>query len=128
MDWFLHNRDLCHERVKFLLRRSQENMFLGKVSYVCNSFFNFFLAAPRPTLGHCRGDSLTHPMLITAFYLVQPVGHREPRGKVGALSPAERLAAFELGTFRFQMQHLYLLDHSPLNFSVSANAYSTSVR
>ena len=25
--------------------------------------------APRPTLGHHRGDSLTHPMLVTAFCL-----------------------------------------------------------
>ena len=32
-------------------------------------FFNCYLAAPWPTLGHYRGDSLTHPMLITAFYI-----------------------------------------------------------
>ena len=30
-------------------------------------FFNFYLASPRPTLSHYRGDSLTHPMLVTAF-------------------------------------------------------------
>ena len=30
-------------------------------------FFNCYLAAPRPTLGHYRGDSLTHLMLINAF-------------------------------------------------------------
>ena len=35
-------------------------------------FFNCYLAAPRPTLGHYRGDSLTHPMLITAFYIFDP--------------------------------------------------------
>ena len=29
-------------------------------------FFNCYLAAPRPNLGHYRG---THPMLITAFYI-----------------------------------------------------------
>ena len=34
-----------------------------------NIFFNCYLAAPRPTLGHYRGDSLTHPMLITAYYI-----------------------------------------------------------
>ena len=33
-------------------------------------FFNCYLAAPRPTLGHYRGDSLTHPMLITAFFYI----------------------------------------------------------
>ena len=26
-----------------------------------------YLAAPRPTLGHSQGDSLTNPKLITAF-------------------------------------------------------------
>ena len=31
-----------------------------------------YLAAPRPTLGHYRGESLTHPMLITAFYIFDP--------------------------------------------------------
>ena len=30
-------------------------------------FFNCYLAAPRPTLGHYQGESLTNPMLITAF-------------------------------------------------------------
>ena len=32
-----------------------------------NFFFNCYLAVPRPTLGHSRGDSLTNPMSITAF-------------------------------------------------------------
>ena len=64
-------------------------------------FFNYYLAAPRPTSGHYRGDSLTHPMLITAFVHVRPEGHREPRSEVGSLGPAERLARFESGTFRF---------------------------
>ena len=72
-------------------------------SYICFFFvfFNYYLAAPRPTSGHYRGDSLTHPMLITAFVHVRPEGHREPRSEVGSLSPAERLAGFEPGTFRF---------------------------
>ena len=29
--------------------------------------FNCYLAAPRPTLDHSQGDSLTIPMLITVF-------------------------------------------------------------
>ena len=28
-------------------------------------FFNWYLAAPRPTLVHSQWDSLTNPMLIT---------------------------------------------------------------
>ena len=35
-------------------------------------FFNCYLAAPWPTLGHYQGDSLTHLMLITAFYIFDP--------------------------------------------------------
>ena len=31
-------------------------------------FFNCYLAAPRPTLGHYRGDSFTHRMLTTAVF------------------------------------------------------------
>ena len=31
--------------------------------------FTCCLASPRPSLGHYRGKSLTHPMLITASYL-----------------------------------------------------------
>ena len=64
-------------------------------------FFNLYLAAPLPTLAHYRGDSLTHPMLITTFHLAWPEGHPEPRGEVGSLSPVERLAGFEPGTFQF---------------------------
>ena len=64
-------------------------------------FFNRYLAAPRPTLGHSQGESLTNPMLITAFYLCRPEDHREPRNEVGSLSPAEGLAGFEPGSFRF---------------------------
>ena len=33
-------------------------------------FFNCYLAVPRPTLGHSRGDSLTNPMLITALFAI----------------------------------------------------------
>ena len=37
-------------------------------------------------------------MLITAFLLIRPEGHREPRNEVGSLSLAERLVGFEPGT------------------------------
>ena len=73
----------------------------------CHSvlFFNFFfycyLAVPLPTLGHSQGNSLTNPMLITAFVQVQTEGHQKPRNEVGSLNLAECLAGFEPGTFRF---------------------------
>ena len=72
------------------------------------------MAVSRPTLGHSQEDSLTNPMLITAFVHVRPEGHREPHNEIGSLSPAERLAGFEPGTFLFLLQHLNPLGHSPL--------------
>ena len=69
-------------------------------------FFNCYLAVPRPTLGHSQGDSLTNPLLITVFVYIRPEGHREPFNEVGSLSPAECLAGFEPGTFRFLLQCL----------------------
>ena len=59
-------------------------------------FFSCYLAVPRPTLGHYRGGSLTHAMLITAFLQVQPEGHCKTCNKVGSLSPANHLVGFEL--------------------------------
>ena len=76
-------------------------------------FFNCYLAAPRPTLGHYWGDSLTYPMLITAFYMFKHEGHREPHNEVGSLSPTECLVGFELGIFQFLLQRLNPLGHSP---------------
>ena len=76
-------------------------------------FFNCYLAVPRPTLDHSQGDNLPNPMLITAFVHVWPESHREPRNEVGSLSLPEHLAGFELGTFRFWLQRLNPLGHSP---------------
>ena len=75
-------------------------------------FFNCYLAAPQPTLGHSQGDSLTNLMLITAFVHIRPEGHWEPRNKVGSLSLAEHLAGFEPGAFQFLLQGLNPLGHS----------------
>ena len=80
--------------------RFNQKLFVDRsTNTLSTNFFNCYLAAARPILGHSQGDSLTNPMLITAFYLCQPEDHREPRNKVGSLSPAKRLAGFEPGTF-----------------------------
>ena len=63
--------------------------------------FNCYLAAPRPTLGHYRGGSLTQPMLITCVLHIRPEGHREVNNEVGSLRLAQCLVGFELGTFQF---------------------------
>ena len=44
-------------------------------------FFNYYLAAPRPTLGYSQGGSLTNLMLITAFYPFRPEAQQEPRNE-----------------------------------------------
>ena len=62
-------------------------------------FLNSNLAAPRPTLCHCEGGSLTNLMLITAFLLARPKGHRKPRNEGESLSPTECLVSFEPETF-----------------------------
>ena len=54
---------------------AEENIILNQLfeSKEDRSFlflFNCYLTAPRPTLGHFQGDSLTNPRLITAFYLM----------------------------------------------------------
>ena len=41
----------------------------------CFLFFNCYLAAPWPTLGHSQRDSLTNSLFITEFLLFQPEGH-----------------------------------------------------
>ena len=45
--------------------------------------------------------SLRNLMLITAFKVFLPEGHREPRSEVGSLSPTERRVRLELRTFQF---------------------------
>ena len=93
--------------------------------------FNCYLTAPRPTLGHYRGDSLIHPILIPAFLQFRPEGHRNlvpgVRRKLvarGKMSPRSGSAALiqlnpihEKGTkknnnkiFKFQKSRTSLYD------------------
>ena len=82
------------------------NFFSNYSQLLSYPWDNCYLAAPRPTLGHYGGGSLTHTMLITAFL-------REPAKEVGSPSQAERHVDFEPGNFRFWLQHLNPLGHSP---------------
>ena len=68
------------------------------------SFFFLFacyLAVPRPTLGGCRGGSLTNPMLLLRLKLNWLEGHRELHVEVWSQSPTEQLVGFEQGSFQF---------------------------
>ena len=86
------SRGKGNKEMKFgqLIEYNVRNTFIQKLCRQCgrktNSFFFFFncyLAVPRPTLGHSQGDSLTNPMLITAYVHIWPEGHRESRNRVG---------------------------------------------
>ena len=85
------------------------------------------MAAPLPTLG--RGQP--HPLDVNHCVLYfRPEGHEEPRSDVGSLSPAERLVGFEPGTFRFSLQRLNPLGHSPLTtdeFSVRVTKITSRI-
>ena len=76
------------------------------------------MAAPRPTLGHYQGGSLTHLMLITCVLHIRPKGHREPCNEVRSLSLAKCLVGFEPGTFQFQSQRLNPLGHSSQRYAL----------
>ena len=61
----------------------QTRQIWGTFEQASKNFFNSYLAAWWPILGHYYGDNLTDPMLITAFFWVQPKGHQEPWTKLG---------------------------------------------
>ena len=65
------------------------------------TFFIYSLAAPWLTLGHYRGDSVTHPNYSLRFFKFRPKGHWGPRNEVGSLNPTEHLVEFEPETFLF---------------------------
>ena len=44
-------------------------------------FFDCYLVVPQPTLSYYWGDSLTHPILTTAFLHFWPEGHQEPHSR-----------------------------------------------
>ena len=62
------------------------------------------------------------------FVHIWPEGHGEPHNKVGSLSPAECLVGFEPGAFRFLLQRLNPLGHSPqiLNFEAKKELNNSS--
>ena len=113
-----------HWKIRFLGKGVLKNQYRGgDYQGTLYIFFYCYLAVPQPTLGHSQGDSLTNPMLITTSVLIRPEGHWEPRNEVGSLSPAERLAGFEPGTFRFLL--LKPLGHSPQKLSLFSREFRT---
>ena len=81
---------------------SQDSIYSLPLFQLYIFFFICYLAASRPTLSHCQGDSLTNAMLITEFMILIST-QRSPRVsyEVGSQSPAMNLEEFAPGTFRF---------------------------
>ena len=79
--------------------------------------FFFFLSATWLThgqlFGQSRGDIFTHPILIIVYANFRPKS--QPCNEVGSLIPDGRLVGFEVGTFRFLLQCLNPLGHSPFH-------------
>ena len=66
MQNFLELQCLIDDLVDFL----ELSMFINaSLPLLIKFFFNCYLAAPWPLLGHSQGDSFTNLILITAFYL-----------------------------------------------------------
>ena len=80
-----------------------------------NFFFKLLFGCPTANFWpFSRGQPHSPDVNHWVFTFFEPrVGHWEPRKEVGSLSPTERLVGFEPGTFRFLLQHLYPLGHSP---------------
>ena len=118
-EWWLNefkqcsNKSVCFYLIWILVYQPMKTDCI-KILLLEMHFFNCYLTVPPPSLGHCWGDSFTHPMLITSHCVLnfRSESHREPRNKAGSLSTAERLLEFEPGTFRFLMQRLNRLGHS----------------
>ena len=91
----------------FVLEEKSSFKMLGLTFFYF--FLNCYLAAPRPALGHYRGDSLTHPMLISAFLHFWLKSHQEPHNEAGSLSQVMHMVGFELGTFWFLLKCLHPL-------------------
>ena len=71
--------------MKCFLKKTYGETIIRKCFFVfCLFFFNCYFSVWRPTLDRYRGVSLTHPMLINAFYIFRPEGHQEPRNEVGS--------------------------------------------
>ena len=68
------------------------------------------------TFGPLLGRQPQSPDINHCVLYIRPEIDREPRSEVGSVSLAQRLVGFEPGTFRFWLQRLNPLGHSPQMF------------
>ena len=84
-------------------------------------FFYLLFGCPTANFGPLSRGQPHSPNVNHCSIHFQPQGHREPRNKVGSLSPAEHLVGFEPRTFRFLLQHLNPLGHSDFSFHLKSS-------
>ena len=93
-----------------------------KRKWKSHAFFICNLAAPWPALGHYRGDSHTHPMLITAF--CQFVTKRSPEASYPGWVPKPSRGSSGVWTINLPIcsQSLKALGHCALMFDIRTDA------
>ena len=98
------------KRMRFVVGLEYVLVTLSNIQIFFFKKKNCYLAAPRPlSRGQPYSPDVNHCVLH-----FRPEGQLEPLNEVGSLSPARRLVGFALGTFRFLLERLNPLDHSPL--------------
>ena len=84
----------------------------------CSKIFfkkkNCYLAASRPTLGHCWGSDLTNLMLITVF---KTYSTQEPCNLVASQSLAKHLVVFIFGSITFRSFDMESVLWTPFRFT-----------
>ena len=71
------------------------------------------MAVPQPPVGHYQGNSLTHPMLIIAFYIFNPKVTGESCSEVGSPKPGWVSSGVWTRNLPILIQCLNPLGHSP---------------
>ena len=79
---------------------------IERSSNFCKNFFKLLFCCPTANFGSLSRGQPHSPDVSQCVLNFWPEGHWEPRNEVGSLNLAERLAEFELGTFRFLLPHL----------------------
>ena len=99
--------------------------FVFKV-VLADLFFKLLFGCPTTNFGPLLRRKPHSPNVNHCVLHIRPEGHREPRYEVGSLNPAKCLTWFDPGTFRFWLQCLTPLSHSPQSYSAlfgSSNSY-----
>ena len=87
-------------------------IYIIYIIYLIYIYINCYLAAPRPTLDHYRGDSLTHPMLITLRFPFSTRGSLGASQRGWVPKPGRTDSCYNALT-HYDTLPINPLDHSP---------------